>query len=88
MKLKYDFVVREVGNSRVAVTVGADNAKFNGMVKLNETGALIFDMLRVDTTEKAIVAEIVGKYDVGEEEAAAAVKNYIETLRKNGIIED
>jgi hypothetical protein len=45
MKLKYRFIVRNVGGKLVAVAVGTDNEKFNGMVKLNANGEMIFKML-------------------------------------------
>ena len=35
MKLRYKFVVRNVSGKPVAVAVGQDNEKFNGMIKLN-----------------------------------------------------
>lgn len=45
MRLRYQFVVREVDGTPVAVAVGRDNEKFNGMIKLNTTGGVIFKML-------------------------------------------
>lgn len=38
MKLKYKFVVRNVSGKPVAVAVGQDNERFNGMIKLNPSG--------------------------------------------------
>ena len=46
MKLKYKFVVREIDGTHVAVAVGKDNEKFNGMIKLNKSGAVIFNLLK------------------------------------------
>ena len=62
MKLKYNFVVREIGGKPVAVAVGKDNDKFNGMIKLNSTGEFIFEMLKNDTTLDEIAAAMAEKY--------------------------
>ena len=39
MKLKYNFVTNEVADKIVAVAVGGDLEKFNGFIKMNDTGA-------------------------------------------------
>ena len=46
MKLKYNFVTNEVADKIVAVAVGDDLSKFNGFIKMNGTGAFIFNMLK------------------------------------------
>ena len=56
MKLKYNFVTNEVADKIVAVAVGGDLEKFNGFIKMNDTGAYIFNMLKSDVTEEEIVA--------------------------------
>lgn len=86
MKLKYNFVVRNVGGSPVAVTVGADSAKFNGIVKLNESGEFILKMLFEDTTVDEIVSALLSKYDVSEETAQKTVLGFIDKLRENSLI--
>ena len=46
MKLKYEFVINNVAGETVAVSVGNNDGRFNGYIKLNETGAFIFKMLK------------------------------------------
>lgn len=86
MKLKYNFVVRDVGGSPVAVAVGKDNAKFNGMIKLNASGEFIFKMLCEDTTVDEIVFALLEKYDIIVEVAQQTVVEYIDNFRKNNLI--
>lgn len=87
MKLKYDFVVREVAGTKVAVAVGADHEKFNGMVKLNATGEFIFSRLTANVTADEIVAAMTDKYDVTEDVARAAVADFVAYLRGNDLID-
>ena len=88
MKLKYQFAVREVGGSVMAVAVGVDSDKFNGLVKLNEVARSIFEMLADDVTEEEIVSRLLDEYEVSEEDAAGAVSGFIAKLRSEGLIED
>ncbi|MBE6708830.1 MAG: PqqD family protein [Ruminococcaceae bacterium] len=86
MKLKYNFVVRNIDGRPVAVAVGKDNAEFNGMIRLNDTGKFIFDLLSVDTTEADIVAGLTDNYEVDKSEAESAVKEFLQKLRDNGLL--
>ena len=61
---------------------------FHGMVKLNESGLFIWQQLVNDTTESAIVAAMLEKYDVPAEQAEADVHSFIEVLRNAGILEE
>ena len=56
MKLKYNFVMNDVAGKKVAVAVGDDLIRFNGFIKMNDTGAFIFNMLKNDVTQEDITA--------------------------------
>ena len=86
MKLRYNFVVRSIDGRPVAVAVGKDNAEFNGMIRLNDTGKFIFDLLSVDTTEADIVAGLTSNYEVDRGEAESAVKEFLQKLIDNGLL--
>lgn len=89
MKLKYRFVVRNVGGKPVAVAVGRDNEKFNGMVKLNATGEMIFKMLNEGSvTLEEIIRRVIAVYGIEEETARAAVSDFIDYLRGNELLEE
>ena len=88
MKLKYEFVVKNVCGSMVAVAVGDGTSAFNGMIKLNSTGSEIMEMLAVPTAEDKIVDALTEKYKADRAEVAEAVADFIGTLRENGVIED
>lgn len=89
MKLKYKFVVKSVAGKSVAVAIGDDNAKFNGMVKLNETGEVIFNMLNSgDTTADDISAALMAKYSIDKATADEAVDGFVGSLRAGGLIEE
>lgn len=89
MKLRYKFVVRNVGGRPVAVAVGRDNEKFNGMIKLNPSGEYIFKLLRDgDYTQTEVVSQFAAQFCIAEEIAMPAVLSFVEQLRLNGLLEE
>lgn len=88
MKLKYKFVTNKVADRIVAVAVGEDAAKFSGFIKMNDTGAYIFNMLKNDVTEDEIVASMEEEYEgVTPEELRDTVKEFIGRLKESGAAE-
>lgn len=83
MKLKYDFVVNNVAGDTVAVSVGDTDGRFNGYIKLNETGAFIFNMLKCDVTRDEIIDAVLKKYsDATPTDAEETVDEFIAKLKK------
>lgn len=87
MKLKYKFVVQNVSGKPVAVAVGQDSDKFNGMIKLNDSGELIFKLLSSgDPTEEELLAQFAEQYAVTVESIKDAVLEFVDQLRQNGLL--
>lgn len=83
MKLKYEFVINNVAGETVAVSVGNNDGRFNGYIKLNETGAFIFKMLQKETTREDIINALIKEYsDATPEDAAESVDGLLEELNK------
>lgn len=88
MKVKEGFVVRNVGGKTVAVASGELCNRFNGMITLNTTGELLFEMLRKGTTEEEMVNAIKENYGVEGKIAEADVKKFVGSLERAGLLED
>lgn len=87
MKLKYKFVINNVAGEIVAVSVGNNSGSFNGFVKLNETGAFIFQKLKTDTTRDGIISDVLKEYpDASYDEAAKSVDALLERLEKADLL--
>ena len=88
MKLKYNFVVNEVAGNMVAVAVGDDVTKFNGFIKMNKTGAEIFELLKKEITVEALVekmAELYPECDI--EQIKESVENLVGKLKTAEVLE-
>ena len=88
MKLKYEFVVRNVADKTVAIAVDASADSFNGMLTLNDSGAFIFEHLREDTDVDTLIKNFLQEYDATREQAENTITSFIEKLREAGLIEE
>lgn len=86
MKLKYKFVVQEVSDGFVAVAVGADAAKFNGIIRMNKTSAFVFKQLADDITEDEIIAKMMDKYDGEEKVMRKDTKDFLAKLSEADLL--
>ncbi len=87
MKVKDSFVLRKIAGSNVVVPIGSETADFNGMMTLNETGAMLFGMLSKDRSLEDLTNAMLSEYDVSAADAEADVKAFVETLEKAGMLE-
>lgn len=89
MKLKYQFVVQKVSGKAVAVAVGQDSQNFNGMIKLNESGELIFKLLSSgDLTQQQLLEQFAQKYETTVESIQTNVLEFVEQLRQNDLLSE
>ena len=87
MQIKSDFTIQKVGSSYIAVAVGETSKTFHAMIKLNETGAFLWNKLAErDLTEEELTAALLAEYDVDAEVAARNVHKIVESLAANGIL--
>lgn len=88
MKIKSGFVLEKVGGAYLAVAVGSRTKDFNGLVRMNGTGAFLWGLLADnDMTSEELLAKVLSEYDVAEEQARGDIAAFEKTLRDNGILE-
>ncbi len=87
MKAKFSFEIMDLDDGLVAVPVGGDAQQFNGVLKVNETGAAILKLLEKETSEEEIVMELLKEYTGDPEKIRAFVGEYLEKLKTEGVIE-
>ena len=88
MKIKKGFVLEKVGDSYLSCAVGKLASEFSGFVRLNETGAFLWNLLDgADLTVDEMVSKMTAEYDISEEIAKRDIENFTENLKKNGILE-
>lgn len=88
MKIKNGFVVREIAGQYVVVALGQASKIFNGIIKLNESGKFIWDMLAKGAEKEEIVDALLGEYEgVDAALVGADVDKFINELKGANILE-
>ncbi len=87
MKLKSGFILHAVGGEHVVVPVGSRTKDFKGMIRLNGSGAFLWELMQKDFTKESVVAALLESYDVTEELASETVDKFIATLRDAKLLE-
>lgn len=86
MKIKRDFILREIAGDILLVPAGKTALDLNGMLTLNEIGADIWKMLPQVENEEEIVARLVQDYDADPAQVREDVAEFIGHLRELGIL--
>lgn len=81
-----DFMLREVADATVLVPVGRAAAAFPGMISVNETGKLIWELLEEEQSEENIAAWLCAWYEVEPGQARADTQAFLRRLRLAGAL--
>lgn len=88
MRLKEGFVLHNIGEEYMAVATGEAAENFNGIVRSNETGAYVFELLQKETTEEAIVEAMCERYEADRAVIERDVANIIQHMREAGFLHE
>ncbi len=88
LKTKENFVLRSVAGQSVVVAVGQASVDFNGMLTLNESGAILWSVLEKGCEKRALTDALLAEYEVDEATAAQSVERFLDTLRSAGCMEE
>ena len=87
MKLKYSFEAMYIDEHTVAVPVGESADKFHGIVELNDSAAVIFELLKEETSQEQIVEQLKKQYSSNESELIEFVDEFVGKLNQEGLLE-
>lgn len=87
MIIREGFVVRQIAGQSFVVALGSASKAFNGMIKLNETARLIWDMIADGNEKERIVEKILEEYDVDRAMAESDYDALIGVLQEAGVFE-
>lgn len=86
MKLKGEFVLRQVGEDVVVVPTGETALEFNGMIMLNAVSRLLWERLVEECSLSDLVTAVTAAFDVSAAEAEADIEEFIASLRQAGFL--
>jgi hypothetical protein len=89
MRIKNDFVLREVCGENVIMCEGLKAIDFRKLLALNESAAWLWKEAQAQGafTVESLTERLCEEYDVTNEEARSCVTELIEKLDKEGVID-
>lgn len=88
MKIKEDLMLREVMGEWLVIPMGERLLEFNGLSKLNESGALLWKALERNISKEELVNALLEEYEVDRQQAAQEVETFLDALRENKMLEE
>ena len=88
MKLRGEFVVRQVMDNIVAIPVGQTALRLNGMIMLNDVSKLIWDRLEQGTNLESMVKAVTDAFNVSTDEAQTDILEFCAKLRKLQLLDE
>ena len=89
MKIKDGFFMSEVGTDFVVIAQSIDAKKtFDGMLRLNQTGAFLWKQLETEKSESQLVSALTEEYSVEESVAATDCADFLATLREVHLLDE
>ena len=70
LKTREGFIMRQLGNEYMVVAVGEAAKSFNGMIRLNETGAFFWENMEQGIEKTALVDKMLERFDDLDRETA------------------
>ena len=80
------FVHRQVADTDILISVGANVANFNGYIELNPTASFIWDALTQPRTVNELTDMLTEEFDVSREIAFKDVTLLMEMLKQNSMV--
>lgn len=87
MRIKQGYVLRQVAGLWVVLPLAEETVNFNGMMKLNDCGALLWKQLERGCELDELVDAVLAEYRVTREQAQADAAEFLEKLSKAGCLE-
>lgn len=87
MKIKKEFIKRNVVGECVVVPAANTALDFNGLITLNEVGEFLWDNLLEETNIDCLVSKVVNEYEIDKTTAKNDVLAFVTKLANAKIIE-
>ena len=86
MRRNENFILRQTADLTIILPVGEASVRFPGMISVNETGAVLWELLKDPTSAQALALELTRIYEVELERAQQDVDAFLEQLRRAGAL--
>ena len=88
MKIKEGFMLHTIAGSTVVVPVGEATTILNGIISLNDSGVLLWNLLAKGADTDQLADGLIKEYGIPDSKASKDANSFIESLRKIGCLEE
>ena len=81
MKVKANLILKEIAGAHVVLPIGAATVDFTGILTLNESGAMLWNLLLDGATRDDLALALTREYEVELAEALVDVDAFIDKLK-------
>ncbi|MCL2088508.1 MAG: PqqD family protein [Oscillospiraceae bacterium] len=86
MKIKDGFVLKVIAGSGIAVPVGDESVNCRSMIKINQTGTFLWNMLESGAEHGQLVQGLMDEYGIEQPQADTDAAEFAADLRKAGVL--
>lgn len=86
MHIVSGFVVRQIAGETIAIPSGPAAQALSGLLALNGSGKLLFDLLQSPQTEDSLVQALLEEYEIDTDTAREDVAEFLDILRQNDVL--
>ena len=88
MKIRGEFIPRQILDDTVVLPVGNTAIEFNNMIMLNSVSLVIWQCLERDVSFDDILKAVTDNFEVSQEEAVADIRDFLDGLRRYNLLEE
>ena len=87
MKIKENYVLRQVADVWIVLPLAEATLSLNGMLKLNDSGVLLWHELEQGADRETLAEVLISKYAICRDQALCDVDEFLDKLKKVGCLE-
>lgn len=86
MKLNSDYVLRTFAGKYIAVSVNDSADNNNVFITMNKSSAFVWELLQKEISYEEVISKIIEKYNIDETTAKVDLDEFLDKLRKAGLL--
>lgn len=86
MKLNSDYVLRTFADKYIAVSVNDSADNNNVFITMNKSSAFVWELLQKEISYEEVISKIIEKYNIDETTAKVDLDEFLDKLRKAGVL--
>ena len=87
MKIKKDYILREIAGQNIIVPIGQAGLDSRGIMTLKGIGVYIFGLLSQNRSREELIEKILEEYEVDRKTAESDLDEFITRLNGLGLLE-